>query len=358
MNEKLKKRNWNSNPFVLKIDPKLFTGYEEQVDATLNHINNGHKVAILTGNTGSGKTSMLKWLEYNLTENVFYVSKPPQNPEMFVDIVLDHFPLGFFERILKKKPSLHTLPKYVNSKLKNEKLVFLLDEAHETNRDVLEWLRVIIDQIDSVSLIMAGLPSLEQNVRDKLETLDQRITSRIVLTSLGRQDVEDMIRKRIEAVGGKDTMPFTPEAVDRIFIKTGGFPREVLKQCDRLINKVDKDVIDAADVQEMREVEISKVRVDEPVVTFSPKPPSKEQLTNLPYKQRKIIEMLAKSDWLTPTSISDALEGTYKSKGHAIRSVNNILHRLMLDGFVQRESRGKAFMYALTPKIKTMLVEN
>ena len=54
MQEKLKKWNWASNPFILKIDPKLFTGYEEQVNAALDHINNGHKIAMLTGNTGSG----------------------------------------------------------------------------------------------------------------------------------------------------------------------------------------------------------------------------------------------------------------------------------------------------------------
>ncbi|MDD5417212.1 MAG: hypothetical protein PHU12_04540, partial [Candidatus Aenigmarchaeota archaeon] len=63
MNEKFNKWNWKADPFVLKIDPKLFTGYEEQVKAALDHINNGHKVAMLTGSTGSGKTSMLKWIE-------------------------------------------------------------------------------------------------------------------------------------------------------------------------------------------------------------------------------------------------------------------------------------------------------
>ncbi len=359
MQEKLKKWNWLSNPFILKIDPKLFTGYEEQVNAVLNHINNGHKIALLTGNTGSGKTSMLKWLEFNIRENVLYVSKPPENPEIFVDIVTDVFPLSFWDKIFGRKPNLHTLPKYINKRLNGNQLVFLLDEAHETNKEVLEWLRVLIDQIDKVSLVIAGLPSLEQTLKDKLETLDQRITTRISLISLDKDDTQDLIRKRIEAVGGSGIVPFTEQAVDKIYDKTGGFPREVLKQCDKLINKVDKDVIDAADVQAMREVELPKVRVDEPVVTFSPKPPSEEQLNNLPYKQRKIVELLSKEHWLTPGSIVEKLEfKSYKSKGHAVRSVNNILHRLMLEGFIQREARGKAFMYALTPKVKTLFVEN
>ena len=101
------------------------------------------------------------------------------------------------------------------------------------------------------------------------------------------------------------------------------------------------------------------MRLEEPVVTFIPKPPSDEQIRNLPHKQRKILELLASKDWLTPTTIVEELEmRSYKSKGHAIRSVNNILRRLMLDGYVQREGRGKAFMYALTPKVKTLFVQN
>jgi hypothetical protein len=101
------------------------------------------------------------------------------------------------------------------------------------------------------------------------------------------------------------------------------------------------------------------VRVEEPVVTFMPKPPSDEQIRNLPFKQRKILEVLSKKDWLTPTAIVEELDmAGYKSKGHAIRSVNNILKRLMLDGFVNREERGKAYMYALTPKVKTIFVQS
>jgi hypothetical protein len=119
------------------------------------------------------------------------------------------------------------------------------------------------------------------------------------------------------------------------------------------------DAITLKDIEEHKEIELPKVRLEEPVVTFIPKPPSDEQIRNLPFKQRKILELLAKRDWLTPTTIVEELEmKSYKSKGHAIRSVNNILRRLMLDGYVQREGRGKAFMYALTPKVKTMFVQN
>jgi len=73
--------NWSENPFSLKIDPKLFTGYEEQVKAALRHIESKHKIAVVTGATGAGKTHMLKWLESESSGVArLYVSKPPQKP--------------------------------------------------------------------------------------------------------------------------------------------------------------------------------------------------------------------------------------------------------------------------------------
>jgi type II secretory pathway predicted ATPase ExeA len=362
MAENFNKFGWKENPFVLKIDPKLFVGYNEQVKAVSNHIQNKHKIALITGRTGAGKSTFLKWLEMNSNTSKLYVSKPPEKPEELISLFTDIFGLSFFERLFGKRPTLYNLPNYINKKLKREHLVFLVDEAHETNKDVLEWLRVLTDQIDKISLVVAGMPVLEQKLKSELETFDQRITTRINLSALSKSETRELIEKRIEDVGGKGIKPFTDAAIDKIYERTGGFPREVLKFCDRLINSAlekDSTVIDLKDIEEHREIELPKVRVEEPVVTFMPKPPTEEQFRNLPHKQRKILELLSKKDWLTPTAIVEELRmENYKSKGHAIRSINNILKRLMLDGYVQREARGKAFMYALTPKVKTLFVES
>ena len=361
MTSNFSKYGWNEDPFTLKIDPKLFTGYGEQVRALEKHVSDHHKIALVTGPTGSGKTSLLKWLEINMSGCAkLYVSKPPEKPDQFVGIFTDIFGVSFFDRLFGRKVSLFNLPKYVNSKLNGHHLVLLLDEAHETNKEVMEWLRVIIDQIGSISLVMAGMPVLERKIKEELETLDQRITTRVALQALNREETRALIQKRVEAAGGTGIAPFSDSAVDAIYSKTGGFPREVLKLCDKLANDaVEKgfDVIEAANIETYREFD-QNVRVDEQTVTFTPKPPSDEQFRNLPYKQKKILESLAKQDWLTPGAIVDAVEmKSYKSKGHAVRSVNNILHRLMLEGYIQRESRGKAFMYALSPKIKPFFVE-
>jgi type II secretory pathway predicted ATPase ExeA len=362
MSDDFSKWGWKENPFVLRIDPRLFVGYKDQVEAVQNHIKNKHKIALVTGKTGAGKSTFLKWLESNYDDNKLYVSKPPTRAEDFVKIFTDIFGQNILEKLMGKSPSLYTLPSYINKKLRDEHLVFLVDESHETNKEVLEWLRVLTDQIDNVSLVMAGMPVLEEKIRSELETLDQRITTRINLSALNKDEMRELIRKRIESAGGEGIKPFTEAALDKIYDRTGGFPREVLKFCDRLVSSaLEKDfsVIDERLIDEHREMELPKVRLEEPSVTFMPKPPTDEQIRNLPMKQRVILDLLYKKDWLTPTAIVAEIDPkNYKSKGHAIRSTNNILKRLMLDGYVQREERGKAFMYALTPKVRTMYVQS
>jgi type II secretory pathway predicted ATPase ExeA len=356
--EWFKRLGWSSNPFTLVVSPKLFIGYKEQREAALRHINEKQKVCLITGPTGSGKTTMLLWLEAEfLNHHTLYITKPPKQPEEFLPIFLEKFPLNIFERLMRKSPSLYTLSEYVNKKLRGKPLLILLDEAHETNKDVLEWLRVLVDQIEDVSLIIAGLPRLEYQIKEKLETLEQRITTRITLDHLTEEETRELIRKRIEWVGGEGIKPFTEEAIMLIHEKTNGFPREILKFCDRLIHKAMEEGAEEIDDQFVRDYsEFKERKPDEIKVSFEPQP--RVDIKDLPFKQRRVLEILSKHDWLTPTQIAEEIGlERYKSQHHAIRSINNILKRLLIEGYVQRESKGKAFVYALTPKTRAYFVE-
>ena len=81
-------------------------------------------------------------------------------------------------------------------------------------------------------------------------------------------------------------------------------------------------------------------------------------MSTLSNKQIMILEILNKNPSITPSQIVEFLDkGEYKDKNNAIRSVNNILKRLLNMGFVERRKRGNTFLYNLSGKGKTLFAE-
>lgn len=338
---------WRENPFSLKILPQLFVGYSEELNSLVRSIENSEKVVLLIGPTGAGKTTLLKKLIDTAAGDyeVLYVTKPPQNPEDFVPIFKTVLKPSFLDRLLSRdKITLYSLPNYAVRRLKGRKMVLLIDECHEAPVQVLEWVRTISDQIPNLSVVMAGLPTLETVLEQRLETLLNRVTVHVELTSLSREEVEELIRKRIEFAGGTGTGPFSREAIDVIYERTGGFPRNVLKMCDDLVLETgakELPVIDRAAAQSAAAPETAPV--------------STNLIEALPEKQKEILKTLV-AGALSPSEIAEKIGmEDYKTEDHASRSVNNILRRLMDEDCLLREKRGKGFVYKLSPKVRTLL---
>jgi len=314
----------------------------------MRNAQNHEKVMLLIGPTGAGKTTLLKRFTeiMDQTHVVVYITKPPQNPEEFVHIFKSVLKPSFLDRLLSRdKITLYELPDYSNKKLKGRQMILLVDECHEAAIPVLEWLRTLSDQVDNISIIMAGLPTLEGILEQKLETLMNRVTSKTTLTSLSREETEDLIRKRITFAGGTGTGPFSPQVLDVIFHRTGGFPRNVLKMCDEL-------VIEAATKQSQVIDENILEGVKTPQITTS----SANFVDTLPEKQKEILKIISEAGPLNPNDLASRIGvEEYKTEDHASRSVNNILRRLMEIDCIVRERRGKGFVYKLSPKVRTIM---
>ncbi len=339
---------WNTNPFTLTISPSLFVGYKEQVDKIQNHLQELHKVALVTGPTGAGKTTLLKWLSKQLQNcHVKYLSKPPKNPADLITIFTsDEFSPSIWDRILRREPNLYNLSEYVSIRMPDRQFVLLVDEAHEAPIEVLEWLRVLNDHIDNMSLVLAGLPIFEDILKDKLQTFYKRITTKIELTTLTHDETEQLIKRRIGNVGGEGMEPFTPEIIEDIYMKTGGFPREILKACDQVINNaIEKETLELTNLQVEKRKPKKKDRL------------SMEAIEELPSKQKEVLEALINMGSGSAAKIAETMDHGYKSKGHATRSVNNLLKRLMSEGLVKREKEGRSFVYKPSSSVNTMMVK-
>ncbi|MFH1432997.1 MAG: AAA family ATPase [archaeon] len=340
------KIGWTKNPFILDIQPSLMVGHKNEIDRLLKNIKESQKYILILGPTGAGKTTLLKHISEKYSP--VYLPKPPKHHDELVSIFKTTIlKPTILEKILKNENiTIYNLAEKTNRKHKGKSILFLVDEAHETDIGVLEWLRTITDQIDGATLILAGLPVFKETHLAKLETLKQRITLEIELRTLNKDETIELIRKRIESAGGHNLDPFTYDTINEIYKKTGGFPREVIKQCNHLIHQAierNSQIVDSTYFKDKNEIDT--------IIDV------KETLSTLTEKQAEIVEILSKTDGITPTELLGRLNiSEYKSKMHALRAVNNILRRLETSNMVIREKRGRAYKYMVSAKLKNVLI--
>ncbi len=341
---------WRENPFNFKILPELFVGYSNELNNISGVLENKEKFSLLIGPTGSGKTTLLRHMSRKFTKKymIYYLPKPPKDPTDLIGIFTKYLGGGIFDKMFsrEKNITLYNLSEWINKKLNENELFIFFDESHEASIETLEWLRTIVDQVDGLSVILSGLPVLDSLLKEQLETFTCRINTKIELTNLTRSETREMIKKRIEWVGGDDIKPFTSEAIDHVYDMTGGFPREVIRVCNGLVKKALEKNISTIDVNFLNEVESGSV-----------KRVSLNSLDGIPVRQRSILELLSGRGSMTPNEIVANMDlSEYKDKHNAVRSVNNILKRLLKDEFLTRKGKGKSYQYMVSEKIKTLLV--
>ena len=326
-------------------------GYSEQSNSLLSHIHNLHKFALVSGPTGSGKTTLLLWIRSQLMAfkkfYPHYISKPPRSSKELILLFKSFLGFNIIDKIRYGNLSLFGLQKFVIRKLRKKQFVLLIDESHESSVANLEWFRTIADSIPNLYVIFAGLPIFEKNIETQLPTLFMRITTKNYLNNLSKTETESLIQKRIENSGGEGLKPFSAESIERIYEITGGFPREIIKICDQLVKEAAEKNITS----------INKSFIDQ-VIKTSEKTEPTEMRAPLSQKQKDILEILNKNPDLTPSQIITHLPiEEYKDRDNAVRSINNILKRLIKDELIQRRKLGNSYVYFLTGKAKTVFTE-
>ena len=192
---------------------------------------------VITGEIGSGKTTLIKKLLTELDENVL-VAKIFQTQLDEVELlqaILVEFGLNPFSA--KKVELLSMLNQFlVNSYLDGKQVLLIIDDAQNLSKRVLEEI-TMLSSVETqkekiLHVILVGQPELNHKLEaPDMEQLIQRVSLRYHVRALTLDETREYIKHRLKIAGMTDKI-FSDEILPDIFEYTGGIPRLINTLCD------------------------------------------------------------------------------------------------------------------------------
>ncbi|MDP2179471.1 ExeA family protein [Methylicorpusculum sp.] len=216
--------------------------HQEGLAHLLYGINEGGGFVALTGEVGTGKTTICHCLLQDLPKHVdiAMILNPKMNALELLATICDELSIDYNT----SQPSLKNLVDALNQYLliahaKGRRTVLLIDEAQNLSMEVLEQIRLLTNLETSKSkllqIILVGQPELQWLLRkQELRQLNQRITARYHLLPLSLTETREYIRHRLYVCNG-DTELFKATAIKKVYQYSSGIPRIINILCDRAL---------------------------------------------------------------------------------------------------------------------------
>ena len=233
---------FKEKPFKLVPNPAYFylSKSHEEAMAHLNYaISQGDGFVEITGEVGTGKTTLCRtFLEsVNGSVEAAYIFNPKMGPKQLLRTIVEEF--GIQTRSDNTKDLIDTLNAFlIKKKASGKKVILLIDEAQNLNRNVLEQLRLLsnleTNRDKLLQIILVGQPELSEMLNSHaLRQVGQRITLNYQLSPLTFKECKEYIQYRINIAAQKSAIKFDRSAYRQIFKYSKGIPRLINIVCDR-----------------------------------------------------------------------------------------------------------------------------
>jgi general secretion pathway protein A len=237
---------FREDPFNLSPDPAFLYRSPQHEEALANLIYGVHSrkgFIVLTGEVGTGKTTMLEclrdYLESQFLEFAF-IFNSRINVEQFFEMIAYDLDLRCATK--SKTDVLFALNQLlVQQAQEGRTTVLIVDEAHNLEWEVLEEIRLLGNLENPrlgklLQIILAGQPELDRKLdAPNLRQLKQRIVLRCNLQPFGALETIAYIDSRLDKAGLPDQAIFSEELMREIHYRSQGIPRLINALCDNLL---------------------------------------------------------------------------------------------------------------------------
>ena len=228
-------------PFKISPNPKfLWLGekHKEALSVLKYGVMNNQGVLLLTGDVGTGKTTLINALLNSLGADTFFinVSDPRLDKLDFFKLIARSF--GLEGNLVTKLDFIMSFKDFLHNAYENKKKVLLIiDEAQKLSLDSLEEIRLLsnIEMQESKLLNIFFVGQNEFNdtlIRPECRALRQRITIVHNIEPLNQKETFEYVKYRLSIAGAQREI-FTEKALSKAYSFSKGYPRLINIVCDR-----------------------------------------------------------------------------------------------------------------------------
>ncbi len=243
-------------PFHITPDPRfLFLGkkHKEALDLVAYGINERKGFILLTGEVGTGKTTLCRALLERLSKKTetALILNPVLSRHELVKTIAEDF--GIDASVDSVKSGIDAINEFLLATAgRGRNAAVIIDEAQGLSPETLEMIRLLsnleTEKEKLLQIVLVGQPELNEKLNTHgLRQLNQRIIVRCGLVPLEPDETREYIRNRLVVAGGLNTVEFSEDSLSAIHNASRGIPRMINIICDRALTAAfvdEKRVVD------------------------------------------------------------------------------------------------------------------